>query len=322
MARSYWLCVLVVFCAVRLARADDPLPHARPVPEVQVLPLPHDQASFTLRGGELTRYHFGRDLRRPFWYPLTGPAARSLTRMGHPHDPVTHSHHNSVWISHESVAGTNFWTDHGKNLGRVELVRVEKFDDGDDHAAMLTTNHWLSSDDRPLLVERRRCEVRPIDDDTWLMLVDLQFMTPGDAPVEIGQSPFGMIGVRLAKTIGVHDGGGRILNSAGAVGEEAVFRKSAKWVDYSGPVTNELRGGITLCDHPQNPNHPTPFHVRSDGWMGVCLTLNAPLQVTPKQPLRLRYGLWMHAGVPNQADCEARWQKFAEQPLADLKPLR
>ena len=29
--------------------------------------------------------------------------------MGHPHDPVGHSHHNSVWIAHESVNGESFW---------------------------------------------------------------------------------------------------------------------------------------------------------------------------------------------------------------------
>ncbi len=39
------------------------LPDARPVPEMQVLPLPYDQASFQHLGDELTRYHFGAGLK-------------------------------------------------------------------------------------------------------------------------------------------------------------------------------------------------------------------------------------------------------------------
>jgi hypothetical protein len=98
-----------------LCAADPALPDAKPVPDMQVLPLPYAQASFEREGRELTRYHFGPDLRRPFWYPLVGPEGRSLTRMGKPDDPgqsVTqaeqpkdsnkpenpqgHSHQNSV----------------------------------------------------------------------------------------------------------------------------------------------------------------------------------------------------------------------------------
>ena len=57
---------------------DTELPDAKPVPALQVIPLPHDQASFRLGPAELTRYHFGPSLRRPFLYPLLGPGASML----------------------------------------------------------------------------------------------------------------------------------------------------------------------------------------------------------------------------------------------------
>ena len=65
--------VAIVISATALA-AESPLPDAKPVPDVQVLPLPYDQASFDHLGRELTRYHFGAELRRPFWYPIMSPA--------------------------------------------------------------------------------------------------------------------------------------------------------------------------------------------------------------------------------------------------------
>jgi hypothetical protein len=64
--------------------------------------------------------------------------------------------------------------------------------------------------------------------------------------VTLGQTPFGLLGVRMAKSIGVADGGGRILNSEGGVNEVGCFRKAARWVDYSGPVTADVDEGI-LC---------------------------------------------------------------------------
>ncbi|OHB72624.1 MAG: hypothetical protein A2V70_04780 [Planctomycetes bacterium RBG_13_63_9] len=117
----------------------------------------------------------------------------------------------------------------------------------------------------------------------------------------------------MAKTIGVADGGGRILNSEGRLDEEQVFRKPARWVDYSGPVSGQLGGGIALMDHPDNPGHPTPFHVRDDGWMGACLTLSHPITIQPGKPLRLRYGLWVHAGVPDGDRIAAAWKDFADR---------
>ncbi len=343
------------------------LPEPKPVPAMQVLPLPYDQASFQYLGRELTRYHFGPSLRRPFLYPVAGPEGRSLTRMGHPRDPFGHSHHNSVWISHADVGGVNFWADRAEALsllGRIVCQRIEQYEDGDQSAWLVAVHAWQDGHAKTILLERRRIEVQLDDPDHWWILIDMELAPPGQEPVTIGQSPFGMIGVRMAKTIGVTDGGGRLLNSEGQLGEPAMFRKPARWVDYSGPilpfaspsaseqkllhavssdqpaaspkpqppvaghakpssvpvesrsgVSGKHCAGITLMDHPANPGHPTAFHVRADGWMGASLTLAGPITIQPGQTLRLRYGLWVHPGVPNRAQIDAQWQRFAKMPL-------
>jgi hypothetical protein len=109
----------------------------------------------------------------------------------------------------------------------------------------------------------------------------------------------------MAKSIGVNDGGGRILNSEGQRNEKEVFRKPARWVDYSGPITRQAREGIALLDHPSNASFPTPFHVRDDGWMGAALTYQRPITIEPGKPLRLRYGLWIHDGVAKREQVES-----------------
>ncbi len=145
----------------------------------------------------------------------------------------------------------------------------------------------------------------------WLLIIDME-LKPEDSAVTLGKTPFGIIGVRMAKTIGVNDGGGRIRNSEGAVNEKEVLWKQAKWVDYSGTVINEKLEGITLFDHPDNPNFPAYFHVRNDGWMGASLTFDEPKIIRPNEPLNLRYGLYIHSDMKSIDAIESQWKQFSQ----------
>ena len=137
--------------------------------------------------------------------------------------------------------------------------------------------------------------------------------------VTLGKTPFGMVGVRMAKTIGVDDGGGTIRNSEGAVNEKEVFWKRAKWVDYSGAITNDQVEGVALFDHPENPSFPAHFHVRNDGWMGASLTFEGPREIRPGQSLRLRYGLYIHSDFNPAAVMNEAWGRLAEIPAVREK---
>ncbi len=314
------------FVSAGLASAQ--LPTAKPVPRVQAVPMPHHITSFQLDGRELTAMHFDPRDMRPFCYPIRGSREASLTRMGHPHDPLTHSHHNSVWVTHNSVNDLDFWSDNAKQQGRIVNVEVSRggYEDTDDYASMRMVNHWIGGEDKAVqIIEVRRTEVRPLDGaKSWFMIVDLEFTPPEGKTTTFGATGFGLIAVRMAKSIGVHDGGGRILNSEGQVNEEEIFRKPARWCDYSGRITNEADGfgGITLMNHPMNPHHPTAFHVRNDGWMGCCLSLDTPVEVTREKKLRVRYGLWVHDSVATREQCEEHWKKFTSLPVADLHPQK
>ena len=178
-------------------------------------------------------------------------------------------------------------------------------------SARSSINAWLGEAEKVLLTEYRTMTLQGLPGQEWLLVLDLRFEAAGEE-VTLGKTPFGVIGVRMAKTIGVHDGGGTIRNSEGAVNEEEVFWKPARWVDYSGPITAEAVEGITLFDHPANPNHPSVFHVRDDGWMGASLTFGSPRVIRPDEPLRLRYGLYVHAGMPEAAVIEKRWEEFSK----------
>jgi hypothetical protein len=285
------------------------VPEPKPVPRLQVIPQPYEQASFQRDGVEITRYHFGTGLERPFLFPVIGPAGHSLTRMGHPRDPETHSHHNSVWLSHADIGGVDFWSD--RRLGTVRHKRIVKYEDEGEKSYLVAENEWVDKGGKVLLNETRQVSVVLLEGKDWLLIIDSTFAAK-DKPVTLGKTPFGFIGVRMAKTIGVNDGGGRIRNSEGGVNETDIFWKKARWVDYSGAIENGKIEGITLFDHPGNPNHPSNFHVRNDGWMGASLTLEGPRDITPDKPLHLRYGLYIHSDMKAADAIEAAWKRFSK----------
>jgi hypothetical protein len=250
-------------------------------------------------------------MRRPFLYPVLGPAGVPLTRMGHPHDPVGHSHHNAIWIAHADVAGTSFWADDG---GTIEVTQITSLDDADDHAAAEFSAVWRAGDNGVVLREARRVSLVPNDADSWRIDIETE-LTAADGPVTLGATAFGLLAVRVAKSMGVKDGGGRILNSEGAMNESGCFRKPGRWVDFSGPVTATLDEGIALMDHPDNLHHPVEFHVRDDGWMGAATTFRAAHVIEPGKPLRLRHGLLVHGAATGREEIDREWQRFAAIPF-------
>lgn len=314
---------------------------AKVVPSVQAIPLPDEQVSFVIDGVEVTRLHYGLQHRRPFLYPVQAQQGVSLTRMGHPHAAFDHSHHNSIWMSHADIQGVNFWADQGDGIGRIELKELQQKSlqdgEGDGNSATFSAKFNWAYQSQVLLEELRTLKVVSLDGTkSWLLIWTSEFSLPQvkDSKrdpldehgskiepleeVNINATAFGMLAVRMAKSIGVHDGGGRILNSERQVNEQEVFRKPAKWCDYTGRITNgeDGFGGITIMNSPSNPSHPTPFHVRNDGWMGACLSMDKPIAIKRGEPLKVTYGLWVHGWDASYGEIEQTWQIF-QDALAD-----
>ncbi|MGO8735410.1 MAG: PmoA family protein [Terriglobia bacterium] len=291
------------------------LPHAKPIPHLQAVPMPYYQVSFQRDEKEIARYYFDPRFNRPFIFPVIGPSGRTLTRMGHPGDPDTHSHHNSIWIAYGNVNGIDFWSDlPGPNHGRIIHRRIVDLEDSDSRAGATTQADWTTDGGTVLLHEARETWVYALPKDEWLLILDLT-LDPAVDSVTFDRAGFGPMSVRVAKSIAVHFGGGRLRNSERGEGEAEIFRKPARWVDYSGLVAPGIVEGLTLMDHPLNPGHPSPFHVREDGWMGGMLSTREPVVVRRGKPLHLRYGVYVHAGLPSTSDLDARWKEFTKLDL-------
>lgn len=306
-------CILIGWILPLCGFADEGFQLSR----CEVVPEPGHQVAFQIDGVEKTRWHFGPEYPRPFFYPLRGPSGAVLTRMGHP-GASDHDHHRSIWFAHERVNGLNFWSDKARTTIRQKSWNACR--DGDNESVMASNLGWYDENGREIL-----------EQETIVSLISLPagnhelefYLTlrpaAGNSSVELGQTNFGLLAVRMAKSISSYFGGGKLIDSEGRRGEKEIFGKRARWVDYRGPVAayrerRETLEGITFFDHPDNIHYPTRWHVREDGWMGASLCMSESVTVTTDRPLVLRYLLHTHSGEYDQSEAEEVHKLFAARP--------
>jgi hypothetical protein len=285
------------------------------VPRVQVVPQPDDQVSFQVDGREWLRWQAVPRYPRPFFFPLPGPAGRSLTRLGHPAAP-DHGHHRSLWWGHHDVAGVNFWEERG---GKQQIRQDEwvHYQDGPDEAGMVVRLGWYDAHQVRLLRQELIAVYRPLPGNEGWLELQTRFL-PALDELPLGKTNFGFLGLRVAASLSAHYGGGRARNSAGGVGEKAVFGQPAAWMDYSGPITGDVWEGVTWFDHPDNPRHPASWHVRDDGWMSAAFCLREGYTLRQARPLRLRYGFHVHARDVDPEAADLRLKGFAAAPAWEV----
>jgi hypothetical protein len=287
-------------------------------PRVQALPEVA-RASLRIDGVERVGYEYGHNSTRPFLYPIVGPSGARLTRIGHA-NPVGHEHHKSVWFGHQKVNGINFWEEPRGTDVKVRHKRVVLYQDGPDLGGLVAEVDWWAHGQTQMR-QRLTIVLEPGAEGAYALDLQSRFEAARE-PIELGQTNFGLLGVRVAKTISEQFGGGRLTNSEGAEGECAIHGKPARWVDYSGPSTPGTTEGIAYLDHPDNPGHPARWHVRRDGWMEAAFSIGAPYGLAAGHVLELRYRLLIHSRPADRAAVDRAWERYASTPAYSETPPR
>jgi hypothetical protein len=225
-------------------------------------------------------------------------------------DPYGHRHHRSVWIGHADVNGYDFWAEDNQN--RIVFEKLVDFGSAEDAASFTVVHVWQAGDGVHVLRDTRKWTLRKLERGGYYLDLALTF-EPVEKTVTFGATPFGLLGVRVAPTMTVAVGGGRILNAQGKVNESEVHWQVTEWVDFSGKVASDTVNGIALFNHPENPGHPPAFHVRDEGWMSPCLSKDAPLMIEAGEMLSLRYRLYVHDSQSDPEELNAHGLRYVDE---------
>ena len=274
--------------------------------------------------GELFSEYYYQDVPRPYLYPILGPGGLAITRnwpmkdvAGEDHD---HIHHRSLWWAHGDINGADFWSETDK-AGKIVHDKFLKIQSGPETGVIQSQNKLVAKDGTVVATTEETIRIHNQKEDR---MVDFEMTVHGaNGELVFGDTKEGTMALRLAETMRLAPnksgaGQGHIVNSEG-VRDGATWGKRADWVDYFGPVSGQVVG-VAMFDHPQNPRHPTWWHVRDYGLFaanpfGLHEFEKQPagagkLTVPAGQSVTFRYRFYFHRGDEKEGRVADRYAEY------------
>jgi hypothetical protein len=272
-----------------------------------------------------------------YYWPVIGPGGVKMTRSwpmedvpGEEHD---HPHHRSMWFSHGSVNGVDFWGETASYkgtpkfpVGKIEHDKIVEAKGGAEVGVLASAEKWIAPDGSvPMTsIQTLRVYQRPENERMFDFEITL---TAGPKDVVFGDTKEGSFGIRLAESMRLMQpkqkppGEGHILNSEG-LADGKVWGQKAKWVDMSGPVEGKTLG-ITIFDHPSNPRHPTRWHARDYGLFAANPFCEHEMdkaqpehsgdyKLEAGKSVTLKYRVLIHEGPADAAKIKSQFEEYVK----------
>ena len=219
-----------------------------------------------INGKFFSNYVF-QDVSRPFFYPVMGPNQLPITRnwpMGYEEgEAKDHPHHRSFWYAHGEINGHDFWSE-SPRAGTTRHDVFKEITSGASQGRIVSLNELVAKDGTIIGTDTREMVIHNRPDSERIIDFNITIhASHGD--LVLGDTKEGSMAIRLAPTMRLKGevAQGHIVNSEGQR-DGTTWGKRAKWVDYYGPVKGSTIG-VAIYDHPDNPRHPTWWHVRDYG---------------------------------------------------------
>ena len=268
-----------------------------------------------LRNGDKTVWQLVVDptQQKTYFHPLATVNGEVLTALR----PADHPWHCGLWWSWKYINGLNYWDwewakgKNGKTEGVNELTGKRVTTNRDFSAQVVLTFSYHPADVPPVLTETRTLSMSSPDKNGNYRIDWTSDFIAADTPVKLDRTPpsktmGGYAGLSLRFPKGLE--GWRFLTSENATSAAQGNGKKAAWADFSGPAA-----GIAVFDHPGNLRHPSRWYLNADlPFFSPAVLYKEPLELSPKQELKLRYRVLVHSGAAQEELLDKEWKAFAK----------
>ncbi len=283
-----------------------------------------DKLRVEIKGELFTEYNF-KNVPRPYFYPVIGPTGEPVIRhwpmkegLDEGDDRRDHVHQRSLWYTHGEVNGQDFWGE-GEKSGKIVHDKFLEVSSGRKVGIIQSRNKWVAVNGEVICTDTR---THKFYNRARGQMMDFEItIHASEGKVVMGDTKEGSMAIRLAPTMRLKGtvGKGHILNSEGLRDGET-WGKRAEWCDYYGPVKGQVVG-VAIFDHPQNPKHPTWWHVRDYGLFaanpfGVHNFENKPkgvgdITIPAGESLTFKYRFYFHKGDTKRAKVAEYYHEYA-----------
>jgi hypothetical protein len=297
-----------------------PLPKGKGKVEIKELP---GKLRIEINGQLFSEYVY-ENTSRPYLYPIIGPGGAQMTRnwpmKEAPNEERDHPHHKSWWYAHGLVNGHDFWAE-GKESGKTVHEKFLDVKSGE-IGVIKSANKLVAKDGAVVATDERTIKIHNVQD---AVLFDFEItIQASSGDLVFGDTKEGTMALRLNEGMRLTQpkkvkGEGHIVNSEG-VRDDDTWGKRAKWVDYHGPVDGKTVG-VAMFDHPQNPRHPTWWHVRDYGLFAANpFGIHdfekkdkgaGDLKVKAGESITFKYRFYVHTGDEKQAKVAEQFEEYS-----------
>jgi Methane oxygenase PmoA len=290
-----------------------------------------DSIDVRIDGRPFTTYYFVSDVAKPYFQPLRSAQGTIVTRdfpigntipPGHEHDDSLEPHQRPMFFGHGDIDGIDFWGEavfpHYSDdtvFGRTVFHKIEEMRSGQSGA--LKADFALTSPEGRVIADEVQSYAFGGDSETRWIDCEITLLANHGSDLTLGDTKEGSFGIRLAKEL--NSPPGRMVNSAGAEGEKAIWGKRADWVDYDGTIAGEGLG-VALFDSPRSFRHPTWWHARGYGLLAANPfgwrefykdpDKDGSWTIPQGKKLTFRYRVFIHHGDYQQARVAEAYQAY------------
>lgn len=299
-----------------------------------------DSIDFLIGKELVARYHTGKDVAKPYFWPLNAPGGIPVTRAwpmvrGKSGESNDHFHQKSAWFCHgdiipegmklrhhiKGIEGVDFWSE-ADGHGRIVCTGRRDWKDANNprHGFVMSTNEWRTADDEKVLDETRLIHFYAFGD-ARLFVFDID-LDASVCPLTLADTKEGSFGVRVNDAIREEKGKGKITNADGKTGEKNCWGRISAWCDYSGNIDSKS-AGIAIFADPKNP-YPSCWHVRGYGLMAAnpfgreksgfpdMKGKKDLVKLSKGEHLKLRYGMLLHKGDVKEGKVAEYYAQFVK----------
>lgn len=256
--------------------------------------------------GKIILQHNARPGLRPYIHPLRLADARSCLTEDSPwHHPWQHG----IQTGFHAVNGCDFWFDPGQHpsmpIGTIESSspRILQID----LPTWQIETLWRHADGSHLLQEQQTWSLQKVEDESDMSFLDLDWKLLAIPDVHIEQGSYGGLFIRMPFRTGID---AKVIGSTG-LEDDATEQQPAAWLSlHMSLENNDVGGGITVFDHPDNPQHPAKWRVDNQRGINPAPCIPSAIDLPSGTSMRHRYRLIVHGGSLAIEKINSFWKHY------------
>ena len=268
-------------------------------------------------GSPFMTFHRTTNYPKPVINPILSPNGNNMLR-----EPLEawgkgeHPWQRGLTLMQGAINGVDCWNEQPDRPGFGHTIQDDISISHNPLSLLIESENTWYEDKRPLMTDNR--SYRLFDSGRDAVVLDITHtLKASHGAVTIGDTKEGgFLCIRVKPSMNAN-AEGHMVNAYGATDEKGCWSLPSHWMDYYGPVDDEIVG-FAVFDNPHNFRYPTTWHVRGYGLFAPnCWMFKPDHHLPAGESLTFKWRGTIHVGDTHEADIANRFLDYVDGPRVE-----